>query len=66
MKNTINFRIEGSQLVGTHDWMFLGSEHIVDGYLTGAIRGFNLPNAVAPGEWPNPGEGVTTDEDPRG
>ncbi len=37
----------------------------VDNDLTMAIRDFNLPNAVAPGAWPNLHEGVTTDEDPR-
>lgn len=33
-------------------YTYLGTEN-ADGDLTRAIRAFNLPNAMAPGEWPD-------------
>jgi hypothetical protein len=80
MNNVISFEIRTLTRPGRRDaaWMFgsecegrlyLGSERLAtdpdDRDITGTLRMFNLPTAVAPGEWPNPGEGVTTDEDPR-
>lgn len=76
MNNVIRFTVapNGRFIVGcdvivegAHE-MMLGSAPVSDiNYgLTEAMREFNLPNAVAPGEWPNPHEQVTTDQDPRG
>lgn len=66
MKNVIelNLDLPTNTIHGFDGWMYLGKAS-VDGYMTGAIREFNLPHAVAPSEWPNPHEGVTTNEDPR-
>lgn len=61
MNNAINFTKTGDSLSGvegTH--MYLGQTFIdlgtgdadADADLTAAIRDFNLPTAVAPGNWP--------------
>lgn len=65
MNNVLNFKLTADELSGVEgEHMYLGTvPH--DGYITGALREFNLPNTVAPGEWPNPGEGVTCEQDPR-
>lgn len=68
MNDVIEFRIQLNTLSGHTATQYLGSEPVVDiNYgVTEALRSFNLPNAVAPGEWPNPHENITTDVDPRG
>lgn len=74
MNNVIRFDIfitgsYGTWLRGSEGALYLGQERLAtdpdDRDLTGTFRLFNLPTAVAPGEWPNPNEGVTTAEDPR-
>lgn len=80
MANIIEFRIQldtisGYELVPATQSdrtlvKYLGSERLAtdpdDRDLTGALRQFNLPTAVAPSEWPALHEGVTCDDDPRG
>lgn len=63
MNNVINLSVEGNTLVGVEGTaMYLGAERIVgQSYhtlaLTMTFRLFNLPTAVAPGEWPHRRDG---------
>lgn len=43
--------LHGIEHVNERTSLYLGSARI-DGNMTEALRQFNLPNAVAPGEWP--------------
>jgi hypothetical protein len=59
MSNVIELNVDlptntlhGLEAVNPHYSLYLGCA-LIDGDLTAAIREFNLPTAIAPGEWPH-------------